>query len=164
MIGTYRARQNIVKGLNLFISPFLPHAIIKSAGVWVFLLFAFSVSRYPYPLSDWLFCSPQAGMLTEGQKGLGGGHVAWLILTALQHHSPKLNFLEGCRILLAAPWRAASQCLSGRPAGHHILQTPASFVLLENVAHWFSKKRYRKSCVTESLGIPLHLALSVVLC
>lgn len=75
-----------------------------------------------------------------------------------EHPSPKPCFLEGGRIRLAAPLWAASQCLPGRTAGRHILQTPASFVLLENIAHWYSKKYYRKSCDMESLGMPLHLS------
>ena len=56
-----------------------------------------------------------------------------------EHPSLKLCFLEGGRIRLAALLWAAAKRPSGRTAGRHILQTPASFVLLENIAHWYSK-------------------------
>lgn len=47
-------------------------------------------------------------------------------------------------------------------AGQHIPQTPASFILLENLPHWFSKEYDRKSCVMGSLGMLFHLALEFI--
>lgn len=124
-----------------------------------FLLFALPSIRYPCSTSDWLFCSARAEMLREGKSGLGGRRSHGLVDTySIVTAFSKACFQEGGRICLAAPLWAASQCLPGRTAGRHILQTPASFVLLENVAHWYSKKYYRKSCDMESLGMPLHLS------
>lgn len=163
MSGTYHARQNVLKGFNFF---FLPRAIIKSIEVWVFssLLSLLSDILAP-PLTGssalhMLGCCERGRMVWEG-----GGHMAWLIFTALWHHSSKPCFPEGCRICLAAWLWAASQCPSGRTAGRHFLQIPASFVLLENVACWYSKEYYRTSCVMESLGMLPQLAFefSVVL-
>ena len=145
---------------------FLPCAIIKSIEVWVFssLLSLLSDILAP-PLTGssalhMLGCCERGRMVWEG-----GGHMAWLIFTALWHHSSKPCFPEGCRICLAAWLWAASQCPSGRTAGRHFLQIPASFVLLENVACWYSKEYYRTSCVMESLGMLPQLAFefSVVL-
>lgn len=108
----------------------------------VFSLLAFTIVRYPPFTSNWLFsvlhvlgCGDRDRKVWEG-----GGNVAWLILTALRHASPKPCFLEGGRTCLVAPLWAASQCPSGRTAGRHVLQTPASFVLLDNVAHQNSKE------------------------
>lgn len=66
--------------------------------------------------------------------------VARLISTALKHASPKPCFPEGGRTRPVTPLWAASQCPWGRTAGRHILQTPASFVLLDDVAGWNSKE------------------------
>ena len=46
---------------------------------------------------------------------------------------------EEAELCLAVPLCAASQPPLGRTAGCHILQTPATFVLLENIAPWSSK-------------------------
>lgn len=120
MSGTYHARQNVLKGFNFF---FLPRAIIKSIEVWVFssLLSLLSDILAP-PLTGssalhMLGCCERGRMVWEG-----GGHMAWLIFTALWHHSSKPCFPEGCRICLAAWLWAASQCPSGRTAGRHFLQ------------------------------------------
>ena len=122
---------------------FLPRTIIKSVGVWVF---SFSLSLLSDTLTPPLLTGSSAlHMLGRWERGRmvweGGGHMVWLIFTALLHHSLKPYFLEGCGIRLAAPLWAASQCLLGRTIGHHILQDLlASFVLLENVAHLVFKR------------------------
>lgn len=84
--------------------------------------------------------------------------MAWLIFTALRQYSPKPCFLEGGRLCLAVPLWAVSQCPSGKTAGRHIPQTPASFVILENGAHWYSEEYYTKSCFRESSGMLPYLA------
>lgn len=108
----------------------------------VFSLLAYPIVRYPLFTSNWLFSVLHVlGCGDRGRKVWeGGGNVAWLILTALRHASPKPCFLEEDRTYPVAPLWAASQCPSGRTAGCHILQTPAFFVLLDNVAHQNSKE------------------------
>lgn len=79
------------------------------------------------------------------------------------HHSPKpcslgSCFLEGWPETIVGPVPGP---LDGT-AGQHIPQTPASFILLENLPHWFSKEYDRKSCVMGSLGMLFHLALEFI--
>lgn len=136
MSGAYHAHQNVLKGIN-FVFAMNDHKISWGVG---FLLLTFPIVRHPRshlptpPLTDssalhLLGCRERVSTVWEG-----GGHMVWLIFTALRHHSLKLCFLEGCGIRLAAPLWAASQCPLGRTTGHHILHTLLASFVLENIA------------------------------
>lgn len=69
MNGAYHTHQDMLNGFN-FVFATYNHKVSWGVG---FLLLTFPVVRHPHSSPpDWLFCSPHAGTLGEGQNGLGG--------------------------------------------------------------------------------------------
>jgi hypothetical protein len=99
----------------------------------------------PSPLT--LFSASRAVLDAErGENGQQGwNHVALLIFTVLQHHSPKL-FSGRTQSSPGSPSVGCIPVPRDWDWWKAVLQSPASFVL-DNLGHWYSKDCDRKCCV-----------------